>query len=90
MQNLSYENEFCMQFHFHANQNHFHKNGFALRLPLKQRHKGTRKWPTLSRHIQWTKRKRDYSYSTWLAHLEELRPIFSSSSFVIRVSLLHP
>ena len=23
----------------------FHKNGFALRLALKQRHKGTRKWP---------------------------------------------
>ena len=34
-----------MQFHFHANQSHFHKNGFALRLALKQRHKGTRKWP---------------------------------------------
>ena len=53
MGNLSYENEFCMQFHFHANQSHFHKNGFALRLALsivnstalKQRLKGTRKWP---------------------------------------------
>ena len=45
MRNLSYENEFCLQFHFHANQSHFHKNGFALRLALKQRHKGTRKWP---------------------------------------------
>ena len=33
-----------MHFHFHANQNHFHNNGFALRLALKQRHKGTRKW----------------------------------------------
>ena len=40
MRNLSYENEFCVQFHFHANQSHFHKNGFALRLALKQR--GTR------------------------------------------------
>ena len=38
-------NEFCMQFHFHANQSHFHKNGLALRLALKQRHRGTRKWP---------------------------------------------
>ena len=46
MGNHSYENEFYMQFHFHANQTHFHKNGFALRLALKQRHKGTRKWPT--------------------------------------------
>ena len=34
-----------MQFHSHANQSHFHKNGFALRLALKQRHKGTQKWP---------------------------------------------
>ena len=41
MRNLSYENEFCMQFHFHANQSHFHKNDFAPRLALKQRHKGT-------------------------------------------------
>ena len=45
MRNLSYENESCMQFHFHANQSHFLKNGFALRLALKPRHKGTRKWP---------------------------------------------
>ena len=45
MRNLSCENEFCMQFHFHANRSHFHKNGFALRLALKQRHRGTRKWP---------------------------------------------
>ena len=36
-----------MQFHFHANQSHFHKNGFALRLGLKQRLKGTRKWPII-------------------------------------------
>ena len=34
-----------MQFHNHANQSHFCKNGFALRLALKQRHKGTWKWP---------------------------------------------
>ena len=45
--NLSNENEFCMQFHFHANQSHFHNNGFALRLALKQRHKETRKWPII-------------------------------------------
>ena len=45
MRNLSYESEFCTQFHFHANQSNFHKNGFALRLALKQRPKGTRKWP---------------------------------------------
>ena len=39
---LSYENE--LQFYSHANQSHFHKNGVALGLALKQRHKGTRKW----------------------------------------------
>ena len=33
-----------MQFHSHANQIHFHKNGFAPRVALKQRYKGTRKW----------------------------------------------
>ena len=44
-QNLSHEIEFCMHFHFHANQSQFHKNGFALNLALKQMHKGTRKWP---------------------------------------------
>ena len=43
--NLSYENEFCIQFHFHANQSHSHKNGFAIRLALRQRHKGSRKRP---------------------------------------------
>ena len=40
-----YENKFCMQFYFHVNQSHFHKNSFPLRLVLKQRHKGARKWP---------------------------------------------
>ena len=34
-----------MQFHFHVNQIHFAQNGFALRLALKQRLKGTWKWP---------------------------------------------
>ena len=31
---------FRLQVHFHANQSHFQMNGFALRLVLKQRHKG--------------------------------------------------
>ena len=52
MRDLSYENEFCMQFCFHANQSHFHKNGFALRLALKQGHEGTRKWPIKSTYIR--------------------------------------
>ena len=45
MRNLLYENVFYMQLHFYANLNHFHNNGFALRLALKQRHNGPRKWP---------------------------------------------
>ena len=44
-----------MQFHFHANQSHFHKNGFALRLALKQTHKGTQKWPIMLLFDQDTK-----------------------------------
>ena len=55
----TYENEFCMPFHFHGNQSHFHKNGFALGLALKQRHKGTRKWPILKtfRHFKTQRQK---------------------------------
>ena len=37
--------EFYLQFNFHSNQSHFRKNSLALRLTLKQRHKGTQKWP---------------------------------------------
>ena len=37
-----------MQFHFHANQSYFHKKGFGLRLALKQRYKGTQKWPIVN------------------------------------------
>ena len=49
MRNHPYENDFD----FHENETvcrtHFHMNGFALRLVLKQRHKRTRKWP-IGRH----------------------------------------
>ena len=45
MRNHLYVNTFRLQVHFHATKTHFHKNGFELRLVLKQRHKGTRKCP---------------------------------------------
>ena len=45
MRNHSNENEFRLQVHCHAKQTHFHLNGYVLRLVLKQRHKGTQKWP---------------------------------------------
>ena len=37
----------CSTVSFHANQSHFHKNGFALTLAFKQRLKGTQNWPIL-------------------------------------------
>ena len=50
MQNLSYENEFCMQSYFmQINAIFMDKNGFTLRLSLKQRHQGTWKWPIESK-----------------------------------------
>ena len=45
MRNHSYENDFDLHENETARRTHFHKKGFALRLVLKQRHKGTRKWP---------------------------------------------
>ena len=38
----------CMKMKLHA-ELIFHKKGFALRLVLKQRHKGIRKWPIATR-----------------------------------------
>ena len=45
MRNHSYENDFDLHENETACRTHFHMKGFALRLVLKQRHKGTRKWP---------------------------------------------
>ena len=47
MRNLSYEDDFDLYENETARRTHFHMKGFALRLALKQRHKGTRKWPIL-------------------------------------------
>ena len=44
MQNYSYENDFGLHENKTECRTHFHMNGFALRLVLKQRHKITRKW----------------------------------------------
>ena len=45
-----------VQVHFHANQTHFHKKDFAQGLVLKQRYKGTRKWPILSPCLEAVRR----------------------------------
>ena len=39
------ENEFDLHENELAGGTHFHMNGFAIRLVLKQRQKGPRKWP---------------------------------------------
>ena len=46
MQNHSYENDFDLHENETICRTHFHMNGFALRLVLKQRYMRTRKWPT--------------------------------------------
>ena len=45
MRNYSYENDFDLHENKTECRTHFHMNGFALRLVLKQRPKRTRKWP---------------------------------------------
>ena len=47
MQNYSFENDYDLHENENAGGAHFHKNGFALRLVLEQRHNRTRKWPIL-------------------------------------------
>ena len=44
--NNSYENDFDSHENETACRTHFHMQGFALRLVLKQANKRTRKWPT--------------------------------------------
>ena len=46
VQNLSYENEFTLNENVPVGGTHFHMKGFAQRLVLSQRQKGTQKWPT--------------------------------------------
>ena len=41
------------EFYLHANKNHFHTNGFALRLALKQRQDATEKWPITASGASW-------------------------------------
>ena len=48
MRNHSNENEFDLHENGRAGETHFHLNGFAPRLVLKQRQRVTRKWPITS------------------------------------------
>ena len=51
MRNHSYENDFDLHENETACRTHFHMKGFALRLVMKQRHKGTRKSPIILRQF---------------------------------------
>ena len=55
MRNHSYENDFDLHENEPLGGYHFHKNGFALRLVSKQRHKRTRKWPISVSYLQYSK-----------------------------------
>ena len=70
-----------MQFHFHANQSHFHKNGFALRLALKQRHEGTRKMANSIRRFSMIMRiwVRKQCFSTGYVNIH--KELVNSTSF---------
>ena len=51
MRNHSNENEFDLHENGHVFESHFHMNGFAPRLVLKQRQRVTRKWPISGFHL---------------------------------------
>ncbi len=57
MRSHSYENKFHLQVHFHANQTHFHLNGFARRLVLKLRQGVTQEWA-----ITWSRVGRERGF----------------------------
>ena len=48
MRNHSNVNEFDLHENGHVFESHFHMNGFAPRLVLKQRQRVTRKWPIVT------------------------------------------
>ena len=48
MRTYSNENDFDLHENGRAGETHFHTNGFARRLVLKQRQRVTRKWPIVA------------------------------------------
>ena len=79
-----FENEFCMQFHIHGNQSHVHENPFALRLALKQRHKGTRKWPFTVVWCPSLSRKTVQSFSITPQSFTRVVFVIHTSSWMVR------
>ena len=70
----------CSFISFNANQTHFHKNGFALRLVLKQRHKETRKLPValVSNVIIWSNEIEIHFRLQWLRMTRYIRSNYIS------------
>ena len=58
-----------MQLRFHANQSHFHRNGFVLRLALKLRHNGSRKWTIVDIQIKFNQQ---FHFTTFTVRLLKL------------------
>ena len=52
MRNHSNENEFDLHENGREGGTHFHMNGFARRLVLKERQRVTRKWPIEEEHLR--------------------------------------
>ena len=53
MRNHSNENEFYLHENGPVGETHFHLNGFARRLDVKQRQRVTRKWPIKKAYFLW-------------------------------------
>ena len=58
MRNHSNENEFYLHENGPVGETHFHLNGFARRLDVKQRQRVTRKWPIIIKTKSGTPNKR--------------------------------
>ena len=72
MRNLSYENEYDLHSNGLVSKTHFHMNGFALGLVLKQRQKRTRKWPILIEKETEIDNLAQIEFGSWNTRLAEL------------------
>ena len=79
MRNHRNENEFDLHENGREGETHFHMNGFARRLVLKQRQRVTQKWPIVKLHYVLTEmQKMAYQHKNNLPIQEE--PFFPKPS----------
>ena len=62
MRNHSNENEFYLHENGPVGETHFHLNGFARRLDVKQRQRVTRKWPIMFMTLNLKLKKDNLKY----------------------------